>query len=421
MKALNQTKHELEKSSMVMFLMMMVANVCNYLYQILMSGMLTTAEYGTLNTLLSLSIVIGVPSGILQMIATRYTAQYAVQQEKGKIKGLLFKLLKTSGILAGVALCAGLCLTTPIANILQIEQKNYVAAVMAVVALNCISPIASGALQGLKRFTAYSMASIIGTLIKLIGGVGLVMLGFGLPGSIAALWMSGAGVIAFGFIMLRDIMCKNNVKSELVGNVDIRLFVKDVFWVQMISAVLANGDILLIKSFAQSPEDAGIYASGMVIGKISMYMATAVITALFPMAAEQQVQGKDTRSLLGRAVLLGGGLAVVCALGMNLVGKPIITLLFGQRYVQAYALLPSISCYVIAITFITILMNYMTARGETRFFSISLGLGLAVMVALIWCFHDTVPQMLYIMTGILTLVFLINLPGALRKPEEVAT
>ena len=413
--------HEFERNSLITFSIMMVANICNYLYQIIMGNLLTTVNFGNLNTLFSLSLVVSVPAGILQLIAIKYTAYYKARNEDGKASCLLHRLMRISMFAAAITFLIGFFLTGLISQVLHIDQKGYIIFIMALVSLSYITSVTNGTLQGLKRFVPFSMTSIISTTCKLIGGVTFVVLGFGLYGNIAALFMGSLGVIFFGMYMLRDLLKEKDTENSMLNKNDIKHYFQTAFWVQLMTAVLTNGDILLVKTFAANPTDAGIYSSGMVIGKISMYLATAMIAVLFPMVAEQQAKKIDTRPLFGRAILFGGGLAVAFAIVINLFGGTIIGKLFGERYAQAVSLLFPISCFVITITFVTILMNYLTARGETKFFTISLGSGFIFIIACVWHVHNSVPQMLYTMSVVLALVFLINLPSVLRTPIKEPT
>ncbi len=398
----------------------MVANVCNYFYQIIMGGLLPTADYGTLNALFSLAIVVSVPVGSLQLIASKYTAHYLALDQQNKVGRLFQKLLRLGCVAAGVIFVVGLCLTIPISNLLQIDQKGYIIAVMAVVSINSIVPITNGTLQGAKRFFAFSMSSVIGTLFKLVVSVALVWLGLGLYGNIFGLWTGSASAIVYGLFLLRGYLKKEKTKDVSIDAGEIRHFFQHTIWAQLITALLVNGDILLIKIFAQDPTDVGIYSSGMVIGKISMYMATAVISVFFPLVAEQQAKGVDTRPLFWRALLVGGGLAVACALGMYLFGGSVIVWLFGQRYAQASLLQVPISCFVVSITLISILMNYVTARGDAKVFTISMGVCFLLIIALVSRFHENISQMLYILSSVLAVTFLVNLLSVVRHPVKEA-
>ena len=93
---LSRAVREFEKNSLVVFSIMMIANLGNYLYQIIMGKLLTTESFGDLNTLLSLSMVMSVPAGILQLVATKYAASFSARDEAGKASGLLRKLIRIS-------------------------------------------------------------------------------------------------------------------------------------------------------------------------------------------------------------------------------------------------------------------------------------------------------------------------------------
>ena len=64
---------------------------------------------------------------------------------------------------------------------------------------------------------------------------------------------------------------------------------------------------------------------------------------------------------------------------------------------------------ILPLTFITILMNYLTALGNAHFLAATLGGGFVMIVILVGFFHETAAQMLYIMGGVLAVVTIANL------------
>lgn len=98
---------EFERNSAIVFAISMLANVVTYLYQIVMGNLLSPADYGTINTLLSLSIVIGVPSGIISTLVATYTAKYQAVGKPELIGGFMHKMLRASVLLACVVFAAG--------------------------------------------------------------------------------------------------------------------------------------------------------------------------------------------------------------------------------------------------------------------------------------------------------------------------
>ena len=97
---------EFERNSAIVFAISMLANVVTYLYQIVMGNLLSPADYGTINTLLSLSIVVGVPSGIISTLVATYTAKYQAVGKPELIGGFMHKMLRASVLLACVVFAA---------------------------------------------------------------------------------------------------------------------------------------------------------------------------------------------------------------------------------------------------------------------------------------------------------------------------
>lgn len=409
---------EFERNSLIVFAISMIANVLSYLYQIVMGNMLTPADYGTVNTLLSLSVVVGVPSGMVAALTATYTAKYHARGETAGIATFMHKMLRAAAVLAAVVFAVGALLARPIAHVLQIEEPRYVAAVMVLVASNCLGPVFSSTLQGVKRFVPYSMNSVLSFASRLLLGILFVWLGWGITGSLIALILSACLAMLYCLYKSRDLFFAPKTEQLHLDRDEVRRYFVSTFWFQLFLLLMANGDVLLIKTFAADPAEVGIYSSGSVIGKISLYLANAIVPVLLPMVAERQSTGHDTRQLLKRAMLWGGGVAVVCAVGMNVVGRPLIGVLFGERYLAAIDLLLPISFYVVPVACLTILINYLMPLGRSGFFAVSMVVGYLLIWVLVAQFHHSVAQMLYIMGGGLLLVLAANLIYIAFTPEK---
>ena len=331
-------------------------------------------------------------------------------------------MLRVAAVLAAIVFVAGALLSRPIAHVLQIDDPHYVTVVMVLVASNCLGPVFSSTLQGVKRFIPYSMNSVLSFAFRLLLGVIFVWLGWGIPGALAALILTACLTMLYCLFKSRDLFFAPVKENLALDRTEIRCYFVSTFWFQMFLLLMANGDVLLIKTFAADPAEVGIYSSGSVIGKISLYLANAIVPVLLPMVAERQSTGHDTRQLLKRAMLWGGGVAMLCAVGMNVVGRPLIGLLFGERYLAAIDLLLPISFYVVPVACLTILINYLMPLGRSGFFAVSMAAGYLLIFVLVSRFHHSVAQMLYIMGGGLLLVLAVNLIYiALAPQKEKAT
>ena len=171
---------------------------------------------------------------------------------------------------------------------------------------------------------------------------------------------------------------------------------------------LTSGDILLVKAYF-SDSEAGLYSSAMVIGKISMYVSTAVVAALFPMVVEKHQKGEDTVLLLKKAMLYGGGISIACATGMIFFGRFVIQILFAERYIEAIGFLPAVCMYVVPLTFNTILMNYVLAVNKVKVFDILIVAGMVIIIGSSFFMHKSVQQLMLMCGLVLWVAFFVNL------------
>jgi len=413
--------HELEKSSLLLFVLMMVANVCNYLFQLVMGRMMIPSDYGTLNTLLSVFTVFSVSSNLFSSVTAQETAYYHTLGHDDHVRLVTGKLLRLAIGLSLAILVIGTALSPWIASLLQIKDSLLVSLTMLLVALGGISPLFSGILQGFKRFTAFSFAGILSALPKLVFGILFVWLGWRTYGVLAALFVASVATLLFCLYQCRDFHF-TKVDKRLQPHFERRPFYGyfiSVMIVQLLNALIANGDMLLVAAFSPTTNDTGIYASGMVIGKIGMYAATAVVTALFPLTAEASARNDDPRPLFCKAILYGGGIVLLYSLGLNLFGRSIIRIMFGESYMGVIPYLMPITLFVTASTLLIIEMNYLIALKRTACYTASVGVSCLFIVILVERFQPSVADMLLWMAVVLFVAFSINLVTILRNHQSV--
>lgn len=409
-KSIMKKIQEFEKGSLVLFFLMMSANVCNYLFQIIVGNMMTVEDYGIVNTVLGIVGILTIPTTIIAMICARYIALYAATENEKGIASVLYLLLRFVVLVGILLLLIGFLTIKSITNLFGLNSICYVAGALFITIINLFFAITSGTLQGLKKFFPYGIQTILMAGGKLVFSIALLLIGWRVYGVIIAIFCGILLAIGYGVSYMG-----NHVKSafQYRGNsvVDAQEFTKyaiGAIVAQGCVIALTNGDILLVKAFF-TDKVAGIYSSAMIIGKIAMYVSTAVVAALFPMVVEQNQKGEPTILLLTKAIIYGGGMAFACAVGMVTLGRYIIGILFGERYRAAIEYLPFVCLYVVPLTFISILMNYLLAIGQTKVFGISICIGLVVIIGISSIIHDTIPHIMVICGTVLIMVFLCNL------------
>lgn len=409
MKLLNNEKNSFEKNSMLLFVLMMSANVCNYLFQIIMGNLMEVEQYAQANTVVSLVGVLSIPTTIITMLSARYIALNASNEESGCIWSVITLMLKFAMGVGLVLAAVILILLNKITSLFALESRCYVIGALVITVANLCYSITSGTLQGLKKFFQYGMQSILIAIGKLIFSIVLVMIGWKVYGIIVAILIGTLLAVVYGIYYMKKYVWKKNGWVTEHG-IDLKEFMHysiGTIVAQGCVIALTNGDILLVKAYFNDTE-AGLYSSASVIGKIAMYVSTAIVATLFPMVVEKHQKGESTENLFRKAMLYGGGMAVACAAGMLLFGRLVIGILFGERYLEAIGILPAVCIYVVALTFITVMMNYLLAIDRVKVFGIVMVASLAMIVVFSVWVHKSVTQLMTMAGCVLLVAFGLN-------------
>jgi O-antigen/teichoic acid export membrane protein len=200
-----------------------------------------------------------------------------------------------------------------------------------------------------------------------------------------------------------------------------RLFVRNMFLyylsalgIKTVVLILLNFDTILMKMlFAEN--EVGYYSSAMVIAKIGMYVTTALIVPLFPMAVQSKCSGENPKPLLLKCMIYSVGFNIVYSVAVLLFGRNIILLLYGESYLSATDLFIYVFPYVIGLSCIMILMNYFLALNKGNFFTAVLGVAIGAIVLIGLAIDLEMTTLVVIMDTILAVAILICLGYAVVK------
>ncbi len=407
---LNKEKNSFEKNSIVLFMLMMGANICNYLFQIIVGNLMEVESYAQVNTVLAIVSVLSIPTTIITMICARYIAINVSTANEQGIISVIWVLLKFTSIVAMVLVLGVLLSMNGITRIFALDSKWYVASTLVMAIINLFFSITAGILQGMKQFFQYGVQTILMSLGKLIFSVVLIWLGWSVFGIIAAVIIGIIIAILYGMYFIGHYVKKaiGYIGESAIETGEFIKFAFGTIVAQGCVVALTSGDILLVKAYF-SDSEAGLYSSAMVIGKISMYVSTAVVAALFPMVVEKHQKGEDTVLLLKKAMLYGGGISIACATGMIFFGRFVIQILFAERYIEAIGFLPAVCMYVVPLTFNTILMNYVLAVNKVKVFDILIVAGMVIIIGSSFFMHKSVQQLMLMCGLVLWVAFFVNL------------
>ncbi len=391
------------RDTVIMVIATAISNFFNYLYQLLMGRLLTPQQYGELFSLLSLFYIFSVVFATVNTSITKFTTSYVVKNDYGKIKSVLVKASKNFAIIGVLVYGVILMLSPVISRFLNIENESYVMILFASIPFGFILPAYQGTLRGLQRFPALGISTTSWALFKLFFGVALVVVGYGVFGGLAGVFLANVAAFLVTFLLLRDLFKYKSSDTIELG--DIIKYSGLAFLTLFAYTTMWNIDVIMVKHYL-SPIDAGSYSAISVLGKIALFAPGAVGVVVFPKAAEKHESGERHFHLLLKGLALVTLISGVIVLAYALFPGIIIQLVYGKKYI---AIAPYLWRYGLAMMFfsmIGLMINYSLSINKTDIaWPVSLAL-IAEGVAL--AASRTIPQIIttLVIIGFTTVVLL---------------
>ena len=139
---------------------------------------------------------------------------------------------------------------------------------------------------------------------------------------------------------------------------------------------------MFIVNYFLGPAGAGLYSVSVRLAELLWYLPNAVGFAIFPKVA---ATGADKmNAFTPRVFRMTLGLTVLGALGLALLGKPIIQLVYSSVFESAYVPMLVLLPGVVLLGGAKVLTNEMAGRGYPLYNSVNTSLTLMVTVLLDW-------------------------------------
>jgi O-antigen/teichoic acid export membrane protein len=297
---------------------------CNFFYQLMMQN-LAAFELSEINTFLAILAIAGVPSTAISTVLIRYTAKYNAEGRNGRIAWLMRRTLLLAlalGTVAGVSIVAFLNIPE-VRSSLNITSSAGIALVGLGVLLSLLVPVGSGPLQGLQRFTAYGISYGGNYLIKLMLGVGLVVLGLGVAGAVGGVVVGIAFGVAFSLLAMRKHL---RLKGERAESGEIWRFTIPTTMAALGYTVLINADIILA-ALLMERDPANVYTSATRLASIILFLPGAIAAVMYPKIAKLHTQRRSTWKVLRTSILATALLSGVVALAFILFPDLVLNIL----------------------------------------------------------------------------------------------
>lgn len=393
--------NKLIKNNAIILLGSLVGGFGNYLYNFAMIRSLTPHEYAEVAALLSLFSIISIPASVIQISISRFSAEIAATNDFKKLSYFIKQTARYFLKLGFISFIAFLLVTPFIGSFLNLSSIYPLIILSFAIILLFVTTVGTGALQGMQKFTAYSVSGIISVLLKLLLAIFLVSLGFKTIGAIAAIVLGSLLSLIYIYYSLKLLKTE---KSFFIDRSKIIKYSKVVLLATFCITILSNIDIILVKHFWEASL-AAKYSVLSLTGKIIFFLTSAAALVMFPIVIDRHSRNEKHFHILKYSSFL------VMAIGFGITGvyflipNIIIRLLFGTAYLEIAPYLGYFGLIMTFFSLINLLTTYYLSLNKNDFVP-ALFLGTIAEIALIGLFHQNIEQIILDMAIIITAILI---------------
>ena len=390
----------------------------NFIFQILMGNMLTVGEFGTINSLTSVSANIGILFSPLAILLCSYAVEYVKEKNRQKLSSVLFEVLLFIFLLGLGAILAYNCVRSSFVNVAADSSIGLWNIVVVSTIFGSTFSALLGVFQGLQKFLIYGLFGVIQNMIKIPLSMIGALTSVPVRGVLLAILFSNllCVTLQLGILCKDQLLVLNRVSLQnFVSLKELGCCYGNTFLVQLFGSFFFNGGDIILAKYAFSEEAAGIFTSALLFGKIPMYIVSVFAVMLLPKATLLQKEKRDSCGLMARVTVISFIITVAMCMGIYLLGPQIIVLLFGEKYRYVYALIGPVCVYVVPMILNYVLMYYLIAINYTKAYIVMLAVVLVIGITGTVTFAKNTEQMLYLFTILLWGTFVINNLLAFKK------
>jgi len=385
--------HELISGSFYVFVGGMFANVFAFLLNLVLARKLSYADYGSFASLSAIITLAAILAGSVNTIIVRFVAEYFSKHEDDKLKLFYEKTFKIFIVLSILISLLFIILSPLIKNYLNIDNIWYVVLVGVGISAFYLQSLNSAFLQGLMKFKLISLLNAVGSFIKLLVGVVLVLFGLKVFSGLLAILVMSLGVFIVGLIPLRFLLAKRKVQNVHVPIREIFKYSLPSFFTILFLTFFTSADVILVKHFFNA-HDAGFYAGLSLIGKVIFYFTGPIPLVMFPLLVKRYHNGENFHGLFYLALLLVLLPSLAIAGFYFLFPKFVVDLFLGGRdYLFITPYLGIFGIYLSIFSMLNVCVSFFLSINKTKVI-FPVATAAIFQVILIYIFHNSFYQVI---------------------------
>jgi O-antigen/teichoic acid export membrane protein len=363
------------------------AGLLGYVFHFVTGRLLGPARYADVAAVLAALYLTSLPGLVVQTVSTRFVSIAIGRGQEGSIPGLLARVTAISlafGVLGAATLAA---LAPFVTSYLQLPrvQLVYVLAVASVIAL--LVAANRGALQGMRRFWALSVNTVLDLAVRVLAGGALIVAGLGALGGILALIIGPLAAYGQSLWLLR----RRGAVATTSGPplTEVGRYAVSASLAAIGVTYLFNVDVLLAKHYLPA-QAAGVYAAGSILARAVYFLGLTVTAVMFPEVATLHARNQAHFHIVDRSLIMLGVVGVGFVLAYLAV-PGLVLIPYGSGYEPVKPYLGPFAMALALLAVSNLLVNYFLSVDSRRFV-IPLAAVCVLETVLIVAFHDGIAQ-----------------------------
>jgi len=384
-----------------------VMNVATYGFTMLAARIIGPSQYGAFAACLGLLIVVQVGALGLQATAARRIAV-----DRGSVAAIERAILSLT---AKVAIAAGLVmlLLVPAINALLNLDSLVTAAVVAV----AVVPLTwaggqAGILQGERRWGALAVFYLASGIPRLVIGTSIILWR---PSATTAILGVGIGFlfpVLVGWWVLRHRRTPEEVAPEHSAR---SMLVESAHNAQVLFAYFALSSVdIVIARQVLTEHDAGLYAAGLIMAKVMLFLPQFVVVIAFP---DMATPASRHRALV-RSLLIVGALGAVAVVAAKLLSGVAMIFVGGSDFGEVEGQLWLFAVLGTVLAMLQLQVYAVLARQARR--SVLLVWGALVALALVGFRAESLPALVTSVVCVDGVLLAVLTVASLRLAKQAA-
>lgn len=391
----------------IVFLGSGLASFFNLFYHLVSVRLLSAQDYGAFNALVSLILFTSMAISPLRTTLARFFTEYIEKKDFPRFLCVLKKLIRVLTVAAVAFFALFYVLGGPIAFFFKTE-RSYILLCSCIITVSFYSLVFPAFFQSFQKFKIYSIVAGLSAFGKLVIGGVLMCAGMGISGGLFGFLAGSVLMFLVSLIFLprffkRYFSNLSHINAPKVSLMPICRYFFPVSIAMFSFTCLSGADVILVKHFF-SQLDAGYYSIAQMVGKIVLFLPSALSIVILPKSISARVNHYSPFGYLKKALLIAGLCSFVIVAVSLLKPVFLLKLLTGNANPVSVSLVWIFAVTMSFYSFVWIIINFFLALHETRFV-LPFCLLAILEVVIIYNFHSSLYMVLYSMLFFSILTF----------------